>query len=232
MKNIGFICTAILSLLGAATVFGKEKLEQNRSWADHLEYVGIAVEEPGYHVWGSSPVIGPEGKTHLFVSRWPVKDKFSAWITHCEIARYVSDSPEGPFVFQDIVLKGTDMDTWDRKSPHNPNVQKVGEQYVLFHIANAGGGKKERVASQRIGVIGNMDYQRITLKHGELYRQHCLDHGNTPATVSKKLRHLKRFFTLAVDRKQLDENLLRQVKSPRSPKKRSKLTPARSASVF
>ena len=150
MKNIVF---TLICFWGAVVVSANDTPNQNRSWADRLEYVGIAVEEPGYHVWGASPVIGPEGKTHLFVSRWPVKETFGAWITHCEIARYVSDCPEGPFVFQDVVRRGTDRDTWDRKSPHNPNVQKVGDRYVLLHIANAGGGKKERVASQCIGMM-------------------------------------------------------------------------------
>jgi len=71
-----------------------------------------------------------------------------------------------------------------------------------------------------IGVIGNIDYQRVTLKHGELYRQRCLDRGNSPATVSKKLRHLKRFFQLAVDRRQMDEHPLKRVKLLKSPKKK------------
>jgi integrase len=38
--------------------------------------------------------------------------------------------------------------------------------------------------------------------------------------VAKKLRHLKRFFQLALDRKQLDEHPLKQVKPPRSPSKK------------
>lgn len=71
-----------------------------------------------------------------------------------------------------------------------------------------------------IGVIGNIDYLMVTLRHGEQYRQRCLDRGNSPATVAKKLRELKTFFQLAVDRKQLDENPLRRAKLPRSPKKR------------
>ncbi|MGQ1787974.1 glycoside hydrolase family protein [Saccharicrinis sp. GN24d3] len=125
----------------------------NRSWADRLEYAGIAVEEPGYHVWGASPVIGPNGKTHLFVSRWPVEEGFGAWITHCEIARYVSDRPEGPFVFKEVVIRGTETDTWDRKSPHNPNVHRVNNQYVLLYIANSGGSRNKKVASQRIGMM-------------------------------------------------------------------------------
>lgn len=128
------------------------KENQNRKWADRLEYVGVAVEEPNYHVWGSSPVVDAEGKTHLFVSRWPEQEGFKGWRTHCEIARYLSDTPEGPFIFQEVVLDGTEINTWDKKSPHNPNVQQVGNKYVLLYIANAG-GKKEWVASQRIGMM-------------------------------------------------------------------------------
>lgn len=71
-----------------------------------------------------------------------------------------------------------------------------------------------------ISVIGDIDYQMVTLRHGEQYRQECLDRGNSPATAAKKLRHLKRFFQLALDRKQLDEHPLKQVKLPRSPNKK------------
>ena len=39
-----------------------------------------------------------------------------------------------------------------------------------------------------IDVIGDLDYQAVTIEHGEAYRQACLDRGNRSATVSKKLR--------------------------------------------
>ena len=147
----------LLALFGLWLAIGNTAIGQetpNRQWADRLEYVGIAVEEPGYHVWGSSPVIGPEGKTHLFVARWLIKKKFKAWLTDCEIARYVSDQPEGPFAFQNVVVQGSSKKgDWDYQSPHNPNVQKVGDRYVLTYIANAGGTKPECVASQRIGMM-------------------------------------------------------------------------------
>lgn len=77
-----------------------------------------------------------------------------------------------------------------------------------------------QAARDFIGVIGDIDYRRVVLRHGEEYRQHCLDRGNTPGTVAKKLRGLKRLFQLGVNRKQLDENVLRQVELPRSAKKR------------
>jgi len=69
-----------------------------------------------------------------------------------------------------------------------------------------------------INTIGNMDFQRVEQSHGEYFRQTCLDRGESPATVLKKLKAIKRFFTLAVQRKQLNENPLEYVKLPKVPK--------------
>ncbi|MHC4424870.1 MAG: tyrosine-type recombinase/integrase [Planctomycetota bacterium] len=71
-----------------------------------------------------------------------------------------------------------------------------------------------------IEIVGNIDYQRVTLSHGELFRQTRIDQGNSPATVSKKLRALKRLFQLAVERKQLSENPLKYVKLPKWTKRK------------
>ncbi|MBC8482111.1 MAG: tyrosine-type recombinase/integrase, partial [Planctomycetes bacterium] len=73
---------------------------------------------------------------------------------------------------------------------------------------------------QFIELVGNIDYQRVNLGHGELFRQKQFDKGNTPSTVAKKLRHLKGLFQLAVQRKQLDENPFRYLKLPKLPKKK------------
>ncbi len=122
----------------------------HRAWADRLEYVGTAVVEPGYHVWGTSPIVGPDGNVHLFVARWPVSATFNGWHTHCEIARYLSEKPEGPFRFQEVVLRGTGTSSWDKIAPHNPTVHKVGEKYALLYIANTG---EDFPASQQIGML-------------------------------------------------------------------------------
>lgn len=71
-----------------------------------------------------------------------------------------------------------------------------------------------------IRTIGNIDFRNVSLAHGEQYLQTCLDRGNTKATVAKKLRHIKRVFKLAVNRKQLDENPLQHIAMPKSPKKK------------
>ena len=71
-----------------------------------------------------------------------------------------------------------------------------------------------------IKVVGNIDFQSITLEHGEFYRQECIDRGNTSDTVRKKLIEIRRFFKLAVKRQQLDENPLEHIDLPRSTKKK------------
>ena len=74
-----------------------------------------------------------------------------------------------------------------------------------------------------ISIVGNMDCKKVQQSHGEYFRQTCLDKGESPATVSKKLREIKRIFTLAVQRKQLEENPILYVKPPKVPKKRIKI---------
>ncbi|MBD0831625.1 glycoside hydrolase family protein [Aestuariibaculum sediminum] len=117
-----------------------------KSFADQLEFVGTAVDEPGYTIWGTSPIIGEDGKIHLFVARWPCELNVDpGWRTHSEIAHYIGDTPEGPFVFSDIVLKG-DIDNiapcnpaiHKVYAPHNPAIHKVKGGYVLFYIVNDG----------------------------------------------------------------------------------------------
>ena len=71
-----------------------------------------------------------------------------------------------------------------------------------------------------IGTIGNIDFRSVTLAHGEFYLQACLDRNNSKATIAKKIRHIKRLFKLAANRKQLDENPLQYIAMPKSPKKK------------
>ena len=71
-----------------------------------------------------------------------------------------------------------------------------------------------------VGTIGNIDFQSVTLAHGEVYFHTCLDHGNSKATIAIKLRHIKRLFKLAVNRKQLYENPLQYIAMPKTSKKK------------
>ena len=58
----------------------------------------------------------------------------------------------------------------------------------------------------------------IALADGEYDRQYCLDQGNAPATVARKLKEIKAVFQLAVRRRQLEDNPLAYITKPRCPK--------------
>jgi len=124
-----------------------------KNFADNWQYTGIAVEEPGFTVWGTSPIIGDDGKIHLFVARWPATLKVDpGWRSHSEIAHYVGPSPEGPFHFSDIALKGSGKETWDKFGAHNPAIHKVGDMYVLLYIGNDNPAQPPHPANQKIGM--------------------------------------------------------------------------------
>jgi len=131
------------------------------AFADALELIGVAVQQDGYHIWGCSPVIGDEGKVHIFCARYPTTKPDgtplpfnTGWRSASEIAHYVADNPEGPFKFSDIVMQGSGKATWDRRGIHNPTVKKVGDTYAIFYIANAASGYTlGGVNTQRIGLI-------------------------------------------------------------------------------
>ena len=123
-----------------------------QTFADQWEFVGVAVEEPGYVIWGTSPIIGPGGKTHLFVARWTGTTVEPGWRTHGEIAHYIGDSPEGPFHFSDVALGPSNTDSWDHVSVHNPTIHQVGDQYVLLYIGNDNGHQPPHPANQNIGM--------------------------------------------------------------------------------
>lgn len=123
-------------------------------WAERLEYIGIAVNEPGYHIWGCSPVKGEDGRVHLVVARWPVEATFTpGWYKRSELAHYVGDGPEGPFRYVKTILAGVEDDGSGRwgVAPHSPNLQKVGDRYVVTYVANA--GAKDWPQGQRIGML-------------------------------------------------------------------------------
>ena len=90
----------------------------------------------GYWVWGGS-LIKVDNKYHLFASRWPKKNKFpDDYFKESEIVRATSDSPTGPFEFQEVVIGERDSTFWDSNMAHNPTIHKIGNDYVIFYIGS------------------------------------------------------------------------------------------------
>jgi len=103
-----------------------------------LRPVGRILEDPDYNVWGCSPVYGPDGRVHVFYSRWKNGYDHLGWVAACEVAHAVADTPEGPFETVGVVLQGRGGSHWDSWSIHNPTVQRVGDKYVMFYMGSDG----------------------------------------------------------------------------------------------
>lgn len=113
-----------------------------------LRPVGRALETEGYYVWCSCPVSGPDGKTHLFYSRWKAERKMSGWIHGSEIAHAVADHPEGPYEHVGTVLEPRGNGFWDATTCHNPLLKRVDGKWCLFYMGNSNG----RTDTKRIGL--------------------------------------------------------------------------------
>lgn len=117
-------------------------------FAESLKPVGRILEMEGYYVWGTSPIIGPDGKTHVFFSRWVAEKGMGGWINSSEIAHAVADTPESPFEFVSTVLAPRGEGYWDGTTCHNPHIKEVDGKYCLFYMGNS----NRKTNTKRIGL--------------------------------------------------------------------------------
>jgi hypothetical protein len=118
-----------------------------------LQPLGRILEMEDWYVWCISPIDGPDGRVHLFFSRWLATRGMGGWINSSEIAHAVADTPESPFEYVETVLAPRGLTPggegfWDATTCHNPHVQKIGERYALFYTGNANG----KTDTKRIGL--------------------------------------------------------------------------------
>lgn len=91
-------------------------------------------EMKDYWVWCGSVILGEDGNYHMFASRWSKKLPFTPhWATNSEIVRAVSNKPEGPYEFAEVVLPARGSAYWDGRMTHNPTIHRVDDTYLLFY---------------------------------------------------------------------------------------------------
>lgn len=94
-------------------------------------------EMENYWVWGSSVIKGDDGNYHMYASRWSKYLPFHpGWMIASEIVHAVSDTPEGPYIFNDVALGARGTQYWDGRSCHNPKVVKNGDTYILYYMGS------------------------------------------------------------------------------------------------
>lgn len=60
--------------------------------------------------------------------------------------------------------------------------------------------------SDFIAAVGNISADLVTYRHVEVFQQYCIDKGLSPASTNTHLKMVKRIFSLAVKRGQLEKN--------------------------
>lgn len=91
----------------------------------------------GYWVWCGSVIKGEDNRYHMFASRWSKElPMHPGWLVSSEIVRAVSDTPEGPYEFQEVVLPSRGAEYWDGRSTHNPQIFKHQDTYILYYMGS------------------------------------------------------------------------------------------------
>ena len=70
----------------------------------------------------------------MFASRWPKDVDFGCWVTNSEVVRAVSDTPAGPYTFEEVVLPVRGREFFDGMCTHNPRIVKYKDQYLLYYM--------------------------------------------------------------------------------------------------
>src|SRR5699024_4294550 len=117
MRRIEFIKGVTLATAGLSMPFTsysfRTSIQGTSDFEKRLIPIGRALEEEGYYVWCNSPIEGPDGKIHVYYSRWPKEKGMSGWIHQSEIAHAVADKPEGPYRYVSTILAPRGKGFWD-----------------------------------------------------------------------------------------------------------------------
>ncbi len=100
-------------------------------------------EMDGYWVWCGSSILGEDGRYHMFSARWSKERPFfKGYVVSSEIVHASSDTPFGPYKFEDVVLSDRGEEYWDGRMTHNPSIVKYGDTYALFYIGSTYKGNR------------------------------------------------------------------------------------------
>ncbi|MBI4890692.1 MAG: glycoside hydrolase family protein [Acidobacteria bacterium] len=97
------------------------------------------VSEAEWFTWCPSVIHAPDGKYHMFHSRWSKSIGFSAWLPLSEIVHRVADRPEGPFRFVSVAIPADGPDRGEWFTAHNPKIERFNGRYYLFFVQTRGG---------------------------------------------------------------------------------------------
>lgn len=96
-------------------------------------------------IWCGSVIKGEDGRFHMFASCWDRDLGFGMnWLFNSQIVRASSDTPEGPFQLNEVVLPRRGREYFDGMNTHNPYIRFWNGTYYLYYIGTTYGGPVPR----------------------------------------------------------------------------------------
>ncbi|MCI9273472.1 MAG: glycosyl hydrolase family 43 [Clostridiales bacterium] len=92
-------------------------------------------------IWCGSVIKGEDGRFHMFASSWNRTMGFgNQWLFNSQVVRASSDTPEGPFHLEQVVLPRRGREFFDGMSTHNPYIREWNGRYYLYYMGTTYGG--------------------------------------------------------------------------------------------
>lgn len=114
--------------------------KQADSFGYHPTTAVKAMELEDSYVWDCS-VIQSGGLYHMFSSRWDKSLGFGwNWCFNSEIIHCVSEQPEGPYRFQNVVLPRRGRKYFDGMNTHNTCIKEYKGTFYLYYMGTTYGG--------------------------------------------------------------------------------------------
>ena len=99
----------------------------------------LAIEDQ--YIWDCA-VIRAEGKYHMFSSGWDRRLGFGwNWLFNSQVFHSVSDTPEGPYRFESVVLPRRGREYFDGMSTHNTCIKEYNGKYYLYYMGTTYAGQ-------------------------------------------------------------------------------------------
>lgn len=119
-----------------------------------------ALEFDDYYVWDCS-VIKSGGKYHMFSSRWKRELGFGwNWLFNAEVIHSVSDTPEGPYVFQNVVLPRRGRQYFDGMNTHNTSIKEYNGKFYLYYMGTTYGVEVPNSHAEISELLGHETWNR------------------------------------------------------------------------
>jgi len=159
IKTLPTLCMLI-------AVMSVGSVAQTNEFADRLlpAPVGGGFRMDNYWVWCGSVIKGDDGMYHMFASRWPKPPGFGPyWLTNSEIVHAISETPAGPYKFNDVALPPRGAEYWDGQMTHNPAIRKYRGTYLLYYTGTTYKGPRPSAANR----ISETDPLTVEAHEGE-----------------------------------------------------------------